>query len=71
MEDESCREAAERVWEYGRGEGVVRNSPAAALQEELEARTDDRRIVAELLDMPVEHWWVSTLAGSYAGGTWG
>jgi len=44
---------------------------AAVLQEALAARTDDRRIVAELLDVPVEHWWVSTLAGSYAGGTWG
>ena len=40
VEDESCQEATERVF---------RNS-----QEELEAKTDDRRIVAELLDVPVE-----------------
>ena len=54
VEDEGCREAAERVCEYGRGEGEISHSPAAALREELEARTDDRRIVAELLDVPVE-----------------
>lgn len=36
--------------EKGRGgEGEIRN-----LQEELEAQTDDQRIVAELLDVPVE-----------------
>jgi len=32
----------------------LETSPAAALREELEARTDDRRIVAELMGMPVE-----------------
>lgn len=34
--------------------GKIRNSRAAVLREELEARTDDRRIVAELLSVPVE-----------------
>jgi hypothetical protein len=38
-------------------------SPAAVLREELSRRTDDRRIVAELLGVPVEDvelgriWW--------------
>jgi len=41
------------------GAGEIRNSqpahsPAAVLREELARRTDDRRIVAELLEVPVE-----------------
>jgi len=68
VEDPSCREAAERVMEgqgdkgtRGQGEGEMLHSPfstlhspASVLREALEARTDDRRIVAELLDVPVE-----------------
>ena len=68
VEDESCREAAERVLEGqgdketgGQGEGEMLHSPfstlhspASVLREVLEARTDDRRIVAELLGVPVE-----------------
>jgi len=68
VEDENCREAAERVVGRQGDEGTrrqeggkirhspfaIRNSPAAVLQEALEARTDDRRIVAELLGVPVE-----------------
>ncbi|MFQ6102245.1 MAG: hypothetical protein ACE5OS_13580 [Anaerolineae bacterium] len=59
VEDESCREATERV---------IRNSQFARGAGRPHRR---RRIGAELLGVPVEHWWVSTLAGSYAGGTWG
>jgi UDP-N-acetylglucosamine 2-epimerase len=39
------------------------------LREALEARTDDRRIAAELPG--VKHWCVSTPAGSHAGGARG
>jgi len=56
VEDESCREAAERVMREheGVGEWEIYDSPAAALRETLEACTDDRRIVAELLGVPLE-----------------
>ncbi len=56
VEDESCHEAAERVAKKQGNEEAeeIRSSPAAALREELEAKTNDRRVVAELLDVPVE-----------------
>jgi UDP-N-acetylenolpyruvoylglucosamine reductase len=54
VEDESCREAAERErgkWKGEKGGSVFHSptsnfQPAAVLREELEGRTDDRRIVA-------------------------
>jgi tetratricopeptide (TPR) repeat protein len=62
--DRSCRSAAERMKtadEERRGQREERTdetgegeTPAAVLGEALAERTDDRRIVAELLDVPVE-----------------
>jgi tetratricopeptide (TPR) repeat protein len=51
-EDESCRQAALQI--ESQEERAIRNSPAAVLRETLEAYTDDRRIVAELLRVPAE-----------------
>jgi len=51
-EDESCRQAALQI--ESQEERAIRNSPAAVLREALEAYTDDRRIVAELLRVPAE-----------------
>jgi tetratricopeptide (TPR) repeat protein len=64
VEDGSCRATAERVGmadketkgqeEGGRGETGEEETPAAVLGEALAEHTDDRRIVAELLGVPVE-----------------
>jgi len=51
IEEEGCRKAAERISSSNLPSGIT---PAAILREALEARTDDRRIVAELLGVPVE-----------------
>ncbi len=52
VEDESCHQAAEQM--VRSSQFAIPSSPAAVLQKALEARTDDRRIVAELLGVPVE-----------------
>lgn len=60
VDDGGCREAALRV--SGSGSRVepetwdlrLETSPAVVLREMLEARTGDRRIVAQLLEVPVE-----------------
>jgi tetratricopeptide (TPR) repeat protein len=60
MEDESCRQAAFWVGSFefqvgGESKTLkLGTSPAAILLGALEARTDDRRIVAELLGVPME-----------------
>jgi hypothetical protein len=53
VEDENCIAAAQRLTG---GQEDIRNSQSAIrnLREALAARTDDRRIVAELLDVPVK-----------------
>jgi hypothetical protein len=53
LEDESCQEAALRV-SGSRFQVEPEASPAAVLRNLLEARTDDRHIMAELLQVPVE-----------------
>jgi hypothetical protein len=63
VDDESCRKAALRVsdstfYAVGNSETLdlkLETSPAEVLREALEARTDDRRIVAELLGVPVQN----------------
>jgi tetratricopeptide (TPR) repeat protein len=64
VEDSSCRAAAERMRtadeerrgqrEEGADETGEGETPAAVMSEVLAERTDDRRIVAELLDVPVD-----------------
>jgi len=61
VEDESCRQAAERVLEglgseetAGRRKGGIHNSPAVVLQATLATYTDGRHIVAAMLGVPVE-----------------
>jgi len=63
VEDENCREVADRLlWnaQYAlrdsdsNAASPTALSPAAVLRDALAARTDDRRIVAELLNVPVE-----------------
>ena len=63
VEDENCREAADRLLrntQYAlrdsdsNAASPTALSPAAVLRDALAARTDDRRIVAELLNVPVE-----------------
>jgi hypothetical protein len=63
VDNESCRKAALRVsdstfYAAGNSETLdlkLETSPAEVLREALEARTDDRRIAAELLGVPVQN----------------
>ncbi len=62
VEDESCIAAAQRVSRHTQlamrdsssETAAQTETPAAVLQEALASHTDDRRIVAELLEVPVE-----------------